>query len=83
MPPALGYDDISVLVNTSGGPMSTSASRMSGLRAISFFPVDGGRGLFPNHNAAFYADDGSLATSVCVHAYVAVDHLSVRLGVTA
>jgi amidohydrolase len=38
-------------------------------------PVEGGRGLAPNHNPAFYADEDSLETSVRIHANVAVDHL--------
>jgi hypothetical protein len=38
-------------------------------------PVEGGRGLAPNHHPAFYADDASLLDSVRVHAHIAADHL--------
>lgn len=46
-------------------------------------PIDGGRGLAPNHNPGFYADEASLETSVRIHANVAVDHLTGRRSTEA
>ena len=73
--PVMGSDDMAELVSAYGGLYLTYGvqdTRMDGDRVL---PVEGGRGLAPNHHPAFYADDASLLDSVRVHAHVAVDHL--------
>jgi amidohydrolase len=76
IPPTLGYDDVSVFVNTFGGVYLAYGTQDTTLVGGQLVPVEGGRGLVSNHNAAFYADDGSLADSVRIHAHVAIDHLT-------
>jgi metal-dependent amidase/aminoacylase/carboxypeptidase family protein len=75
-PPDLGYDDVSVFVARFGGVYLTYGVQdtrvAEGPRLV---PVEGGRGMVPNHHPAFYADDDSLIGGVRVHAHVAVDHL--------
>jgi amidohydrolase len=44
-------------------------------------PLEGGRGLFPNHSPGFYADDDCLVDAVRVHAGVAVAHLAGEITV--
>ncbi|WP_435058643.1 amidohydrolase [Streptomyces sp. bgisy060] len=73
----LGYDDVSELVGRFGGlyvmlGVQDAALDPSG-RPV---PVEGGRGLAPNHNPHFYADDDTLVTGVRLHAHVAHDHLA-------
>ncbi|MBA2953799.1 amidohydrolase [Nocardioides sp. MAH-18] len=73
--PVMGSDDMAELVSAYGGLYLTYGvqdTRMDGDRVL---PVEGGRGLAPNHHPAFYADDASLLDNVRVHAHVAVDHL--------
>jgi amidohydrolase len=73
--PVMGSDDMAELVSAYGGLYLTYGvqdTRMDGDRVL---PVEGGRGLAPNHHPAFYADDASLLDDVRVHAHVAVDHL--------
>ena len=81
-PPVLGYDDVSVFVNTFGGlylNYGVQDVRMDPVTSVA--PVEGGRGMAPNHNPAFYADDAALETSVRIHANVAIDHLSGALAI--
>jgi amidohydrolase len=75
IPPALGYDDISVFVRKFGGVYLNFGTQDTRLDGLTFEPLEGGRGLIPNHNPAFYVDDGALVTSLRVHVHVAVDHL--------
>lgn len=75
MPPVLGYDDMSEFVNTYGGLYLTYGVQDTRLEGDRVLPVDGGRGLAPNHHPSFYADDDALAGSLRVHVQVAVDHL--------
>jgi amidohydrolase len=73
--PVMGSDDMAELVSAYGGLYLTYGeqdTRMDGDRVV---PVEGGRGLGPNHHPAFYADDAALLDDVRVHAHVAVDHL--------
>ncbi|CAL9348098.1 M20 metallopeptidase family protein [Streptomyces sp. enrichment culture] len=73
----LGYDDVSEFVNRYGGLYV-----MLGVQDATLgpdgrpTPEPGGRGLVPNHNPRFYADDGTLAVGVRLHAHTAYDHLS-------
>ncbi|MGW0605348.1 M20 metallopeptidase family protein [Streptomyces sp. NPDC002640] len=75
--PTLGYDDVSEFVNRYGGLYV-----MLGVQDATLdeqgnpVPVPGGRGLVPNHNPRFYADDDTLVTGVRLHAHVAHDHLT-------
>ena len=80
IPPTLGYDDVSVFVNTFGGVYLAYGTQDTTLVGGQLVPVEGGRGLVANHNAGFYADDGSLVDSVRIHAHVAVDHLTGALN---
>jgi len=83
-PPALGYDDVSVFVNTFGGLYLTFGVQDIRLDPVTLLaPIPGGRGLVPNHNPAFYADEDALQTSVRIHANVAVDHLTGRLSASS
>ena len=83
-PPVLGYDDVSVFVNTFGGlyvNYGVQDTRMDPVTVVA--PIEGGRGLAPNHHPAFYADEDALETSVRIHAQIAVDHLAGRLTAAA
>ena len=81
-PPVLGYDDVSVFVNTFGGLYLNYGVQDVRMDPVTFVaPVEGGRGIAPNHNPAFYADDAALETSVRIHANVAIDHLSGALAI--
>ncbi|MFI5527293.1 M20 family metallopeptidase [Kitasatospora sp. NPDC051853] len=75
--PTLGYDDVSEFVNRFGGlyvMLGVQDARLDeGGRPV---PLPDGRGLVPNHNPHFYADDATLPTGVRLHAHVAYDHLS-------
>jgi len=76
IPGTLGYDDVSEFVNTFGGVYLAYGVQDALISGGQVVPVEGGRGVVANHNAGFYADDESLADSVRIHAYVAVDHLT-------
>jgi amidohydrolase len=85
MPPALGYDDVSVFINAFGGVYVNYGvqdtefnAAMDGLNA-----TPGGRGVAMNHHPAFYADDDSLLGSLRIHVQVAHDHLSGALTIGA
>ncbi|WP_338698594.1 amidohydrolase [Streptomyces sp. Q6] len=73
----LGYDDVSEFVNRFGGLYVMFGVQDAELTADGApVPTPGGRGLVPNHNPRFYADDATLVTGVRLHAQVAYDHLS-------
>jgi amidohydrolase len=76
-PTAPGYDDVSVFVNKYGG-LYVMLGCQDGEYAEDgeLRPVPGGRGLVPNHDPAFYADDTVLPTGVRLHAGMAAGHLS-------
>ena len=76
VPTTLGYDDASEFVNTFGGVYRAYGVQHTTVVSGQFAPVEGGRGLAPNHNSGFYADDESLADSVRIHAHVVADHLT-------
>lgn len=74
-PAGLGYDDMSVFVNAGGGAyLSYGVQDTEYVNGV-LRPIEGGRGLGPNHNPTFYADDGALLGSLRIHAHVALDHL--------
>jgi amidohydrolase len=75
-PPFMGYDDVSVFVDAFGGAYLGFGVQDLGLADGRPVPLEGGRGLVPNHHPAFYADDHALLTSLRIHAHVAVDHLA-------
>ena len=75
IPPALGYDDVSVFTRAFGGAYLSFGTQDTRLHGQDLTPIDGGRGLVPNHHPAFYADDSSLTTSLRIHTQVAADHL--------
>ena len=76
MTPTLGYDDVSVFIKAFGGAYLGFGVQDTQLVDGALKPVEGGRGLVPNHNPSFYADDDSLTTSLRVHLRVAADHLT-------
>lgn len=76
IPPTLGYDDVSVFTNAFGGVYLGFGVQDTRIEGQSLLPVEGGRGLVPNHSPNFYADDDSLVTSARIHLHVALDHLS-------
>ena len=76
MTPTLGYDDVSVFIKAFGGAYLGFGVQDTQLLDGALKPVVGGRGLAPNHNPHFYADDDSLTTSLRVHLRVAADHLT-------
>jgi amidohydrolase len=76
VPPTLGYDDVSVFINTFGGVYLAYGVQDTKVVGDTLVPIEGGRGLVPNHHPAFYADDSVLTGSVRIHANVAVDHLT-------
>ena len=76
MTPALGYDDVSVFTRAFGGAYLGFGVQDTRIVDGEPAPIEGGRGLAPNHNPRFYADDGSLRTSLRVHVHVAADHLT-------
>jgi amidohydrolase len=73
--PVMGSDDMAELVNAYGGLYLTYGVQDTQMEGGRVLPVEGGRGLAPNHHPAFYADDASLLDSVRVHAHIAADHL--------
>ncbi|WP_182358261.1 M20 metallopeptidase family protein [Tomitella gaofuii] len=81
--PNLGYDDVSEFVNKYGGLYVMLGAQDSQFNAegTGLEPVPGGRGIVPNHNPAFYADDAALVTGVRLHAHTTVEHLAGRLSV--
>ncbi|HET9647539.1 MAG TPA: hypothetical protein VFP34_04825, partial [Microlunatus sp.] len=79
VPASLGYDDVSVFVNTFGGVYLGFGVQDTEIDNNELVPTKAGRGLVPNHNAAFYAADDALADSVRIHAHIAIDHLSEKL----
>lgn len=85
IPPALGYDDVSVFINAYGGLYLNFGVQDSVVVGQGLVPEEGGRGVVPNHNPAFYADDESLVDSLRVHVHVAIDHLLgvIQPGATA
>ncbi len=75
-PPIMGYDDVSLFVEAFGGlylNLGVQDTRLDPVRVLA--PIEGGRGLVQNHNPGFYANEAALATSVRIHANVAIDHL--------
>ena len=76
VPGSLGYDDVSEFINEYGGVYA-----LLGVQDVELSEeglpeaTSGGRGLVPNHNPKFYADDDTLSVGVLMHATVAVDHL--------
>ncbi|MFJ2669057.1 M20 family metallopeptidase [Nocardia fluminea] len=73
----LGYDDVSEFVNTYGGLYVTLGVQDSTIDAAGHLgAIEGGRGVVPNHNPHFYADDDTLVTGVRLHCQVAYDHLT-------
>ncbi|MCB5169824.1 amidohydrolase [Streptomyces bambusae] len=78
--PTLGYDDVSVFLAAFGGLYVVLGVQDTELDAAGApVPLPGGRGLAPNHNPQFYADDDTLVTGVRLHVRVAWDHLDGRL----
>lgn len=75
IPPALGYDDVSVFTRAFGGAYLNFGTQDTRIAGANLTAVEGGRGFVPNHNPAFYADDDSLVTSLRIHVHVAADHL--------
>ena len=76
-PATLGYDDVSEFVNRYGGLYVTLGVQDSEFDADGKIGATaGGRGLIPNHNPHFYADDGTLVTGVRLHCHVSYDHLT-------
>ncbi|MSS45354.1 amidohydrolase [Cutibacterium sp. WCA-380-WT-3A] len=73
--PTLGYDDVSEFVNAYGGVYVGLGVQDTHFVDGQVVPIEGGRGIVPNHHPAFYADDETLATGVRLHTHVAVDHL--------
>jgi amidohydrolase len=71
----LGSDDMAEFVRAYGGVYLTYGVQDTRLDGAEVVPVEGGRGMAPNHHPAFYADEPSLAGSVRAHVHVAVDHL--------
>jgi len=76
VPPALGYDDVSVFTRAFGGAYLMFGVQDLRIENQGLVPSEGGRGLAPNHSPRFYADDDALLTSLRVHVHVAVDHLT-------
>jgi amidohydrolase len=75
IPPALGYDDVSVLTRAFGGAYVMFGVQDTEFTATGLGVIEGGRGVAVNHNPGFYADDDILVTSLRIHAHVAIDHL--------
>lgn len=75
VPPAMGYDDVSVLTNAFGGVYLNFGVQDTTVDGQTLTARPDGRGLIPNHNPGFYADDDALTTSMRIHTQVAVDHL--------
>lgn len=75
VPPAMGYDDVSVFTRAFGGVYLNYGTQDTRFENGALVPVEGGRGLVPNHNPAFYADDNTLRTSLRIHLHVTIDHL--------
>ena len=76
VPPALGYDDMSVFTRAFGGAYLMFGVQDVRIENQGLVPSEGGRGLAPNHSPRFYADDDALLTSLRVQVHVAVDHLT-------
>lgn len=80
IPAQLGYDDVSEFIDAFGG-----AYALLGVQDVIMndkgkpVPEKGGRGIVPNHNPGFYADDESLLTGVELHLAVARAHLNGEL----
>lgn len=83
IPSTMGYDDVSVFVNTFGGVYLAYGVQDTTVVDGQLVAVEGGRGMVQNHNSGFYAIDDVLADSVRVHAHVAVDHLTGALNRSA
>jgi amidohydrolase len=81
MPPMLGYDDVSVFVNTYGGLYVWLGAQDVEFVDGHLRPEKDGRGIVINHNPGFYADDATLVTGVRLHAHVTFDHLEGLLDV--
>jgi amidohydrolase len=81
VPLTLGYDDMSEFVNAFGGAYLSYGVQDTQMDADELRPLEGGRGLFPNHSPGFYADDDCLVDAVRVHAGVAVAHLAGEITV--
>ena len=75
VPGTLGYDEMSEFTNAFGGVYLNLGVQDTLLDGDTLLPEPGGRGLVPNHNPGFYADEAALVTSLRIHAHVAVDHL--------
>lgn len=75
IPAALNYDDISALIDRFGGAYLTFGVQDTAMDGMNLVPAPGGRGMVPNHNPAFYADDDCLIDSLRIHAHVAADLL--------
>ncbi|MDO8150531.1 M20 family metallopeptidase [Isoptericola sp. b408] len=75
-PPTLGYDDASLFVNPVGGAYMLLGGQDTEVADGRLQPVDGGRGLWPNHNPHFYFDDGVLVDGVRLHSHVTYDFLT-------
>lgn len=77
VPSSLGYDDMSEFTQAYGGMYA-----LLGVQDVvidekgTLRPAEGGRGLAPNHNPKFYADDDTLLRGVKMHVQVAHDHLT-------
>ena len=76
IPPTMGYDDVSVFTSAFGGAYLMFGVQDIRIDGQALAPLEGGRGLAPNHSPRFYADDDSLVTSLRVHVHVALDHLT-------
>ncbi|MFW0787892.1 M20 family metallopeptidase [Gordonia sp. CPCC 206044] len=75
VPPAMGYDDMSVFVRDFGGAYFNYGVQDTRLTVDSIEPVEGGRGIAMNHAPNFYADDDALLDYLRIFAHVANDHL--------
>ena len=81
VPVTLGYDDVSEFVNAYGGAYLSYGVQDTRIDGDGLRPVEGGRGLFPNHSPGFYADDDCLVHAVRVYAGIAVGHLTGEITV--
>lgn len=79
MPPTMGYDDVSAMVDAFGGIYIFLGAQNVGVENGKFVPIDPDSptgGPLPNHNPGFYALDEVLLTGVRAHAHVALDFLN-------
>lgn len=76
VPSSLGYDDVSEFTQAYGGIYALLGVQDVIIKDGQPVPEEGGRGLAPNHNPKFYADDDAILEGVKLHVQVTLDHLS-------